>query len=90
MLSIASANSDPNEFSDPRHFDPARVNRNLAFGHGEHFCIGSHMARRVPESGLETLLRRFPNMKPCADRPSQIIHGTLRGPRELWVEVHGN
>ncbi len=85
MLSIASANRDPAEFPDPDVFDPTRKNKHLAFGHGEHFCIGSHMARRVLETGLETLLRRFPEMAPCPDRPSQIVHGTLRGPRELWV-----
>jgi cytochrome P450 len=85
MLSIASANSDPAEFPDPRTFDVSRPNKSLAFSHGEHFCIGSHMARRVLESGLETLLRRFPEMAVCAERPSEIVHGTLRGPRELWV-----
>jgi cytochrome P450 len=89
MLSIASANSDPAEFPDPRRFDPSREKPHLAFGHGEHFCIGSHMARRVLETGLETLLRRFPAMVPCAERPSQIVHGTLRGPRRLWVRRGG-
>jgi cytochrome P450 len=89
MLSIASANSDPKEFPRPREFDPSRSNKNLAFGHGEHFCIGSHMARRVLEAGLETLLRRFPDMLLCPDRPAQIVHGTLRGPREIWVLPHG-
>jgi cytochrome P450 len=89
MLSIASANSDPAEFPNPRGFDPSRTNQNLAFGHGEHFCIGSHMARRVLETGLATLLRRFPAMEPCAERPAQIVHGTLRGPRELWVRRGG-
>lgn len=90
MLSIASANSDPAEFPSPRVFDPSRTSRNLAFGHGEHFCIGSHMARRVLETGLEVLLRRFPGMMPCPDRPSEIVHGTLRGPRELWVRPAGD
>lgn len=87
MLSITSANDDPAEFPNPRTFDPSRGGRHLAFGHGEHFCIGSHMARRVLETGLEVLLRRFPEMKPSAEHPSEIIHGTLRGPRQLWVEV---
>jgi cytochrome P450 len=85
MLSIASANRDPAEFPNPDVFDPSRKHKHLAFGHGEHFCIGSHMARRVLETGLETLLRRFPAMLPDPARPSQIVHGTLRGPRELWV-----
>ena len=47
------------------------------------------MARRVLETGLEVLLRRFPKMSPCPERPSQIVHGTLRGPRELWVRPLG-
>ncbi len=89
MLSIASANSDPAEFPNPRVFDPSRTGQHLAFGHGEHFCIGTHMARRVLETGLETLLRRFPAMQPCPDRPSEILHGTLRGPRELWARPWG-
>ena len=89
MLSIASANSDPAVFPEPRRFDPERKNaaHHLAFGHGAHFCIGSHMARRVLESGLETIVRRFPEIGPCAERPSSVVHGTLRGPRELWVRL---
>ncbi len=92
MLSIASANSDPAVFPEPRTFDADRANagQHLAFGHGEHFCIGSHMARRVLETGLETMLRRFPAMEACAERPSTIVHGTLRGPRELWVWPTGS
>ncbi|MGI9592367.1 MAG: cytochrome P450 [Myxococcota bacterium] len=87
MLSIASANNDPVEFPEPRRFDPSRGDRHLAFGHGEHFCIGSHMARRVLETGLEVLLRRFPELAPIPDKPARIVHGTLRGPRELWVDL---
>ena len=45
------------------------------------------MARRVLETGLEVLLRRFPDMQPMPDRPARIVHGTLRGPRELWVDL---
>ena len=87
MLSISSANNDPKEFPEPRRFDPSRGDNHLAFGHGEHFCIGSHMARRVLETGLEVLLRRFPDMQPMPERPARIVHGTLRGPRELWVDL---
>jgi cytochrome P450 len=46
-LCISAANNDPSVFVEPRRFDPQRENSNLAFGHGEHFCLGSHMARRV-------------------------------------------
>jgi len=88
-LCITGANLDPAQFERPHVFDPERDARSLTFGHGEHFCLGSHMARRVLETGVKTLLQRFPDMRLCADKPVQIIGGVLRGPRELWVEPHG-
>ena len=59
----------------------------VAFGDGEHCCIGSHMARRVLRAGLELLLRRFPGMAPMPERTARIVHGTQRGPRTFWVTL---
>ncbi len=86
-LCITSANNDPEVFSNPREFDPSRKNNNLAFGHGEHFCIGSHMARRVVETGVEVLLKQFPNMQLDTERTTEIVGGVLRGPKEVWVTL---
>jgi cytochrome P450 len=58
---IASANRDEREFADPDEFRWNRtVARHLAFGHGLHFCIGSHVARLEGRLLLEELLRRVP------------------------------
>jgi hypothetical protein len=40
----------PRVFEAPDRFDPKRANarRNVAFGHGEHFCPGAPIAIRSP------------------------------------------
>ena len=48
LLSYPSANRDERMFDEPMEFDAARPNANrmIAFGGGEHFCLGSTFARR--------------------------------------------
>ena len=89
LFGITAANSDPSVFPDPRRFDPDRDNRNLAFGHGEHFCLGSHLARRELETALERVCNRFPAMALVQQRPVRIVQGVLRGPESLWVRPRG-
>ncbi|HUH38267.1 MAG TPA: cytochrome P450 [Spongiibacteraceae bacterium] len=89
LFGITAANNDPSVFPQPERFDPSRPNKNLAFGHGVHFCLGSHLARRELETALKVLLERYPDIALCDDRPVEIIGGALRGPRELWVRPHG-
>ncbi|HLX87789.1 MAG TPA: cytochrome P450 [Acidimicrobiales bacterium] len=57
LLSYPSANRDEGVFDDPMAFDITRANasRTLAFGGGEHFCLGSTFARRE----IRTLLPRL-------------------------------
>ncbi len=88
-LCLTGANLDPEVFENPHEFNPQRKGKALTFGHGEHFCLGTHMARRVIETGLTTMLQRFPSMTLCKDKPVEIVGSVLRGPRELWVEPNG-
>jgi cytochrome P450 len=88
-LCITGAHDDPKQFSEPRSFVADRSGSNLTFGHGEHFCLGTQMARRVLEKGVEILARSFPDMTFCADERNEIVGGVLRGPRSLWVNPMG-
>ncbi len=86
MLGIAGGNSDARAFPEPRRFDPSRKAKILSFGHGEHYCIGTHMARRVLETGLVCLLEGIPGL--ALVKPEvEFVHGVLRGPRDLWVRL---
>jgi cytochrome P450 len=84
-LCLTAANNDAGVFEQPRKFDPHRDNSNLSFGHGEHFCLGSHMARRVLETGLKVLLEEHPDLTLSADKTVEIAGGVLRGPTAVWV-----
>lgn len=57
----AAANRDESRFECPDDFDPARANvrDHIAFGHGEHFCIGASLARAEANIGFGVLLDRI-------------------------------
>jgi cytochrome P450 len=61
MAMIGAANRDPHVFEDPDRFDARRPNagRNIAFGHGEHFCPGASLARAEARISFERLLARL-------------------------------
>jgi cytochrome P450 len=56
-----SGNRDEDVFEDPEKFDLARKrsSQNLAFGFGQHFCIGSALARMEINILFEELIGRF-------------------------------
>ena len=60
----ASANRDDGVFESPDAFDITRSpNDHLAFGHGEHFCLGANLARMELRVILESIARRIPDME---------------------------
>jgi len=85
---LAAANRDPEQFDDPDRLDLGRSdNRHLAFGQGNHFCLGSQLARLEGEIAIGGLLRRFPEfsgpLEPSAWRRSMIV----RGPEAVALEL---
>ena len=69
---VGGANRDPAVFEDPERFKPGRatVRKHLAFGLGNHFCLGAQLARAETRSALRTLLERWPGVE--LDRASSL------------------
>ena len=58
-------------------------NDHLAFGIGEHFCLGSNLARLEIRAMFEELLRRLPDVElagPVDRLRSSLINGIKRMP----------
>jgi len=65
VLHYTSANFDEEVFADPFRFDVGRdPNPHLAFGFGEHFCLGARLARLEARVFFEELLARFAGVAP--------------------------
>lgn len=59
-----AANRDESVFANPHELDLARdPNPHLAFGVGQHFCLGAHLARLQLTALLGELLRRLPDLE---------------------------
>lgn len=64
LLFYASANRDEDVFDDPFRFRVDRdPNPHIGFGHGEHFCLGSHLARRSQRALFGELARRLEHVE---------------------------
>ena len=61
MPRFASANRDSEVFDDPDTFDIERdnVNQHVAFGLGNHFCLGASLARAELLAAFEAILERM-------------------------------
>jgi hypothetical protein len=62
MFLFVSANRDEREFPDPDIFDSERrPKRILTFGHGNHSCLGTHIAALEGTTALQAVLERIPD-----------------------------
>ncbi|MGA2303619.1 MAG: cytochrome P450 [Acidimicrobiales bacterium] len=86
LLLTASANRDERKFPDGDTFDIHRdIDRQLAFGYGIHFCLGSALARLEGRIALEEVLTRFPSWEVDWDNAVQARTSTVRGWERLPV-----
>ena len=68
VMFYGSANRDEDVFEDPYTFTIDRnPNRHIAFGYGEHFCMGTHFARRSMRAIVEEMARRVEDWEVLAD-----------------------
>lgn len=90
-VALAHANRDPEVTDSPNVWDmdrPAAKNkRHYTFGFGEHYCVGSALARLEAKVALEVLMERVPDIK-LIDGFEFAPHGPLmmRGAATLPVE----
>ncbi len=79
VIFYPSANRDEAKFDAPERFDVGRMpNDHLAFGIGEHFCLGANLARLEIRLIFEEMLRRLPDLElagPVRRLRSNFING---------------
>jgi cytochrome P450 len=82
-----SANRDEARYDAPEEWRIDRPAHNhLAFGTGQHQCLGMHLARLELRVGLDEILTRLPKLRLDPDAPSPVIQGfAFRGPDTIPV-----
>ncbi|MGE2814868.1 cytochrome P450 [Mycobacterium heidelbergense] len=85
---LASANRDEREYEDPDEFVWNRpIRRSLAFGRGQHFCIGYHLARLEIDVLLTEWLRRVPDYAIQSEAATRLPSSFQWGWNKIPVEV---
>jgi cytochrome P450 len=86
LVMFGSANRDERKWQDPERFDIHRkAAEQLAFGHGEHLCVGLPLARLELRALLASLAKRVKRFEILEVKRS--INNTLRGLEKLRVSV---
>jgi cytochrome P450 len=87
VLHYTSANFDEDVFADPQRFDITRnPNPHLAFGWGEHFCLGARLARLEARVFYEEFFDAFREVEvigPIQRLASNLTNTTKRIPVRL-------
>ena len=85
LLFYASANRDEDVFDAPFSFRIDRhPNPHLGFGIGEHFCLGSHLARRSQRALFSELIGRLDDVELAAP-PERLAASFVAGIKHLHL-----
>ena len=80
LLLFGSANRDSHAFPDADRFDPKRrPERQVAFGHGIHFCLGASLARLEARIALTYMLEFMPDWRCESSSAIRLRSGPIRG-----------
>jgi cytochrome P450 len=83
-LWLPSGNRDEKTFADPYRFDIERTpNEHVAFGQGEHFCAGAHLARLELRLIMHSLVQDVDQIElagPVARLRSNLVAGIKHMP----------
>jgi cytochrome P450 len=90
LLFYAAANRDPKLFADPQMFDLTRdPNPHVGFGgHGPHFCLGAHLARREIAVTFRLLLEQLPDLEVTGE-PARLRSSFVNGLKRLPARLTG-
>ena len=88
LMWYISANQDEDVFEDAHVLDVERHNadRQLSFGYGIHFCMGSRVAELQLRVLWEEILQRFARIE-IQDEPERIYSSFVHGYSKLPVKV---
>lgn len=86
MIVTGAAGRDPRAYDDPDRFDIGRTGPpGIGFGHGIHYCIGSHLARLKGRIALSELYRRWPGLTVDLDNVRFVHMINVAGPASVPV-----
>ena len=86
LMLYGSANRDEEEFENADSFDIRRSPHHLAFGIGNHFCLGANLARMELRVALNEILRRTPDMRYATDGPEFGVSALVRSVMHMHVK----
>ena len=88
VMWYGSANRDEEIFENPHLFkvDREDAKKHIAFGAGEHLCLGNRLGHLQIRVLYEELLARFPNIEAISE-PTRIPSNFLNGISHLKVRI---
>ena len=85
LMIYGAANRDPAAFDDPDRFDIDRKAQHVAFGIGNHFCLGANLARMEMRVAFSEILRRMPDMEYRDGGPELGLSALVRSVHHMHV-----